>query len=323
MDWRAGANRQALIERAGLLRQIRAFFDQAGVLEVETPLATATSGTDPALQPMSCEFRGPGYSDGLKLFLQTSPEFAMKRLLAGGSGAIYQVCKAFRDGEVGRRHNPEFTILEWYRPGFDHLRLIDEVADLMRSCLDQPQLPVEVHSYAALFRQHLSLDIFDVSEDILRGCALDHHILGAESLELSLDGWLDLLMSHLLEPLLGRAGLSFVADYPASQASLARLNVTDPRTASRFELYYQGLELANGFHELTDATELSARFEAENCQRRSAGLDPMPVDFQLLSAMEYGLPDCAGVALGLDRLLMLKLGLDDIDQVLAFSLGRT
>jgi len=291
------------------------------VLEVETPLAASTSGTDPALEPPTFRYTGPIYPGGVDLYLQTSPEFAMKRLLAAGSGPIYQLCKAFRDGEAGRLHNPEFTILEWYRPGWDMPRLIDEVATVVRLALDRPALPVTSQSYAALFRAHLDIDIHDCGVENLRSLAVRHHVLGAEGMDLDRDGWLDLLLSHLIQPSLGEEGLVFVTDYPASQAALARLN-PDGRSAARFELFHRGIELANGFHELTDADEQAARFEAENCRRHGSGLRPVKVDRRLLGAMQHGLPDCAGVAVGVDRLLMLRTGADDIDSVLAFSLQR-
>ncbi len=319
-DWRPGASLETLRARARLLARIRAFFAASGVLEVETPLAGISFGTDPAIEPLRSRFTGPGHARGLDLYLQSSPEFFMKRLLAAGSGPIWQLCKAFRDGEAGPRHNPEFTLLEWYRPGFDDTALMEEVAALVCAALEQDLL-VEHCAYAALFRTHLGIDPLEADAEGLRDCALAHDVLGAEGLVLDRDGWLDLLMSTLIEPLLGRDGLTFVTDYPASQASLARL-APDGRTAARFELYWQGMELANGFHELSDAAEQAQRFEQENCRRRSAGQAPMPVDDALLAALEHGLPDCVGVALGIDRLLMCQLGLDDIDQVLAFSLAR-
>ncbi len=317
--WRPGASRPALLARAALLADLRSYFAGAGVLEVETPLAC--SGADPALDTLSAIYHGPLFPDGRELYLQTSPEFAMKRLLAAGSGPIYQVCKAFRDGEAGRLHNPEFSILEWYRPGFDVPQLIDEVATLVRLALAAPVLPAERRSYAAVFREHLDIDVLEDSEATLRELALSQGIQGCEEMALGRDGWLDLLLSHLIQPELGRHGLCFVTDYPASQAALARLN-PDGRTAARFELFLQGVELANGYLELLDLEEQVIRFEAENNRRRSQGRPGVPIDLSFLGALQHGLPECAGVALGLDRLLMLRLGVDDIDQVLSFSLQR-
>lgn len=320
-EWRPGADLETLRSRASMLADIRAYFAEAGVLEVETPLACSTGGTDPALQPLVARYQGPVFPKGTDLYLQTSPEFAMKRLLAGGSGPVYQICKAFRDGEAGRLHNPEFTILEWYRPGFDTAELMQEVATVARLALGDPGMPVEHCNYAELFASGLGLDIFDASEEQLRTVALAHHILGADGMELDRDGWLDLLLSHLIQPRLGEQALCFVSDYPASQAALARLN-PDGRTAARFELFLRGVELANGFHELGDPEEQAARFESENCRRRARGLPGVRIDRRLLGALQHGLPDCAGVAVGLDRLLMLRLGIDDIDGVLSFSLQR-
>ena len=300
---------------------IRRHFAAAGVLEVETPLLGQAAGTDPALEPLRIRYTGPGAAAGRTLFLQTSPEFAMKRLLAAGSGPIYQVCKAFRDGEAGPLHNPEFSLLEWYRPGWDAAALIDEVAAVTRLVLERPELPIERRSYAEVFCQATGLDPFRAEAGELARCA-DGYGLSPDLDGLDRDAWLDLLWSHRVQPGLGADALCFVTDYPASQASLARLN-PDGVTAARFELFHRGVELANGFHELTDAAEQGARFEADNCRRRARGQAPVAVDRRLLEAMEAGgLPDCAGVALGLDRLLMLRLERTSLDQVLAFSLAR-
>jgi len=320
-EWRPGADLQVLRTRAAMLADLRRYFAASGVLEVETPLACSTAGTDPALQPLIARYKGPVFPRGTDLYLQTSPEFAMKRLLAAGSGPIYQICKAFRDGEAGRLHNPEFTILEWYRPGFGLSELIDEVARVLRLALGAPEMPVECHTYGGLFASTLGLDVFEASVEDLRAVALRHHILGAEGMHLERDGWLDLLLSHLIQPGLAPRGLCFVTDYPASQAALARLN-PDTRTAARFEVFVRGIELANGFHELLEEDEQAARFEADNCQRRSRGLPAIKIDRRLLGALQHGLPDCAGVAVGLDRVLMLRLGIDDIDGVQSFSLQR-
>jgi lysyl-tRNA synthetase class 2 len=304
-----------------MLAAIRGYFAVAGVLEVETPLLGGAAGTDPALEPLRTRFTGPGAATGRTLFLQTSPEFAMKRLLAAGSGAIYQVCKAFRDGEAGPLHNPEFTLLEWYRPDWDAVALIDEVAAVTRLVLEQPDLPIERRPYAEVFHAATGLDPLRADMAELAGCAAGYG-LSPDLAGMDRDAWLDLLWSHRVQPGLGPDALCFVTDYPASQAALARLN-PDGLSAARFELFHRGVELANGFHELTDAAEQGARFEADNCRRRALGLAPVPVDRRLLEAMETGgLPDCAGVALGLDRLLMLRLGRRSLDEVLAFALAR-
>ncbi len=286
-------------------------------MEVCTPILSQAAGTDPSIEPLHTRYTGPRYPQGLDLFLQTSPEFAMKRLLAAGSGPIYQIAQVFRDGEYGSRHNPEFTLLEWYRPGLDHHGLMKEVADLVSACLGE-EPGVEKISYVALFERKFGWNPLQARIRQLEDAAKMH---GVETCNLERrDQWLDLLMSLVIEPTLGAQGLTFVYDYPASQASLARLSSEDGRIASRFELYYRGLELANGFHELTDAVEQRKRFEAENRQRQQHGLAQLPVDENLLEALESGLPDCAGVALGLDRLLMLQQGEAALDDVLTFSL---
>lgn len=315
--WGPSAHLDALRARAVLLARVRAFFAEAGVLEVDTPILSRAGASDPALN----SFRART-GDGRLLYLHTSPEFPMKRLLAAGSGPIYQICKVFRDDERGRLHHPEFSLLEWYRPGWDEGRLMDEVAALVRLVLERPELPVERLSYRDLFRQRLNVDPWTASSDTLRARALEVGISGAESLELERDAWLDLLLSHSLEPQLGRARLTFVQDYPPSQAALARVRPGDPPVAERFELYLEGVELANGFCELIDAEEQRARFLADLAIRESRGQHCPPLDERLLAALEAGLPECAGVALGLDRLLMLAIGAHHIDEVLAFPLER-
>ncbi len=313
----ASSTRELLEARAGLLDGVRRFFRARGVLEVETPILSFAAGTDPALEPFVTRYLGPGAPQGRLLYLQTSPEFHMKRLLASGSGDIFQVARAFRQGERGPRHNPEFTLLEWYRTGFDHHRLMEEVAELVSELLGAVR-PVEKVAWRELFLDRFGWDPLEaeVEEMAATAAALG---LEAEGLE-TRDQWLDLLMSLALEPELGRGRLTFVHGYPASQASLARLCPDDPRLACRFELYLEGMELANGFHELADAAEQLARFEADNRARRAGGREPLPVDLRLIEALRRGLPDCAGVALGLDRLLMVKLQAARIDEVLSFPL---
>ncbi len=321
-EWRPSAGPEALKARAAMLAAIRNFFAERGVLEVDTPLLAPAAGTDPAIEPLRTVFTGPGHAHGLPLYLQTSPEFFMKRLLAADSGPIYQVCKAFRDGELGPRHNPEFTILEWYRPGFDHHRLMDEVAELVMACLGR-ELPVERRPYRELFLERYGIDPLESDPSRLRQAAIEHGLPGAESIALDgVDGWLDLLLSHGIEAGLGQGRLTFVTDYPASQAVLARLNPDDPRTAARFELYLDGIELANGFQELVDATEQRARFAHDQALRAARGQPPVAMDEAFLAALQAGLPDCAGVALGLDRLLMRSLDAAQLDAVMAFPLGR-
>ncbi len=317
--WRPAVGPEALRARARLLRGIRRFLDERGVLEVETPVLSRAGTTDPAIDSLATRFTGPGAAAGLPLWLHTSPEFPMKRLLAAGSGPIYQICRVFRDGEAGRLHNPEFTLLEWYRPGFDLARLMDEVSALVRSLL--PACAGDTRAtYGDLFQRHLGIDPHRASVDELRRAA---RAAGVDpSLEAGdRDAWLDLLMSHCIEPRLPD-GLCFVHDYPASQAALARLRPGDPPVAERFELYLDRVELANGFHELADAAEQRRRFEGDLARRRAEGRPGPPLDEALLQALAAGLPDCSGVALGVDRLLMRVVGADRIDQVLAFPIDR-
>lgn len=305
-----------------MLAEIRDFFRRAGVMEVETPLCASAPTPDPALASFWTSYLGPGYPTGKRLYLQTSPEFAMKRLLAAGSGPIYQISKAFRNGESGRWHNPEFTILEWYRLGWDHHALMAEVAALVQKILGADR-PLEKHSYGDLFAQYLGLDAHAADSRELRACALRQGLAGAAKLELpDREAWLDFLLTACIEPRLGRDGLCFVYDYPASKASLARIRAGSPPVAERFELYIQGIELANGFHELADAKEQRRRFEQEADSRRRAGQEAPPLDEYFLAALDAGLPSCSGVALGVDRLLMLALGRQRIDEVIAFPLDR-
>jgi lysyl-tRNA synthetase class 2 len=328
-DWSACATPPALQARAEMLARIRAFFAAAGVMEVETPILSHAGATDPALASLALA-RGvsgaPSEADRT-LFLQTSPEFSMKRLLASGSGPVYQICKVFRGGERGRLHHPEFTLLEWYRPGWDYRHLMEEVADLVRAALQRPTLPMEHVRYRDLFREVLDLDPFTAPVQILREAAITAGIPDADRLDLARDAWLDLLLTQCLEPRLGRFGMDFLCDYPPSQAALARIRPAgeppdDQAVAERFELYIEGVELANGFHELTDAAEQGARFAHDCAERRRLGLAEIPPDGLLLAALQAGMPASSGVALGLDRLLMIATGAKHIDQVLAFPIER-
>ncbi len=308
--------------RAELLANIRSFFQGLGVMEVETPICSGSASTDPMLESFTTSFTGPGVPEAKELFLHTSPEFPMKRLLAAGSGPVYQMCKVFRNGEFGRMHNPEFTLLEWYQPGYDHHRLMGEVAELINGLLPAP-LPVERVSYGELFQGRLGLDPHQCSLEEMRGHAIKAGVPGCESLDLhTVDGWLDLLLTHCIEPHLGQGNLCFVYDYPATQASLARIRPGTPPLAERFELYIDGIELANGFHELASGPEQRSRFNADLEQRRANGVREVPMDELLLAALDAGLPGCSGVALGVDRLLMRLAGASHIQDVLAFPLER-
>jgi lysyl-tRNA synthetase class 2 len=314
--WRPSAEIEILRGRAAILARLRAFFAERGVLEVETPALSAATVTDLHLHSLAAKVEYAGES---RLFyLQTSPEFAMKRLLAAGSGPIFQLCRSFRDGESGRLHNPEFTMLEWYRPGYDHQKLMDEMADLLELLLGGPR--AERKTYGEAFAAVYGIDPHAAKAEELAALAAARGIevvgYGKDS---PVDDWLMLLFSLGVEPGLGRGRPTFIYDYPASQAALAR--VADGR-ARRFEVYAHGIELANGFHELSDAAEQRRRFEADREERRRRGLPLPPIDENLLAALEAGLPDCAGVALGVDRLVMLALGKKSLAEVIAFPADR-
>lgn len=319
-DWRPGAELEVLRQRAQLLEKTRRFFAARDVLEVETPLLSAAAVTDVHLHSFRTRFEGPGAPAGRELWLQTSPEYAMKRLLAAGSGPIYQITRAFRDGESGPVHNPEFTLLEWYRPGFDHHALMDEVDLFLAEMLGTPA--AQRLSYAAAFSRHVGLDPHRASGAELQGAARERGIEGVGLALDDRDGWLALLMTHAVEPRLPPSRPTFVYDFPASQAALARIRPGSPPLAERFEVYAGGLELANGYHELRDPREQRARFERDLELRRERGLREPPIDERLLAALRAGLPECAGVALGFDRLLLIAAAVVSLRDVIAFTVDR-
>jgi lysyl-tRNA synthetase class 2 len=304
--------------RARLLAKMRAFF-------AERPVLSQAASTDPNIHSMQSSYVGPGAARGLPLYLHTSPEFPMKRLLAAGSGPIYQVCKVFRQGELGRLHNPEFTMLEWYRPGYSYQDLMDEVEQLTTVLLvDYLQLQnSERLTYGEAFRRYAGgIDAYNATPRELLECLHQFGIIPPDSIQQDRDALLDLLLTHVVEPKLGQQRLTFIYDYPASQAALARVRTGSPSVAERFELYLQGMELANGFHELIDSAEQLNRFEHDLVRRSQNGSPQVPVDRRFLAALEYGLPNCSGVALGFDRLCMVALGANKIDEVISFSLPR-
>jgi lysyl-tRNA synthetase class 2 len=321
-DWRPGAPIEALRLRAALYARIRDFFAARGVLEVETPVMSVAGNTEPNIASFALEFSGRTDGAPRTRWLRTSPEYPLKRLLASGIGDCYELGRVFRDGEAGGRHNPEFTMLEWYRVGWDHQHLADETAELVRVALalaGRDAQPERI-AYRELYRQRLGLDPFTADEATLRAelgdVAIDPHGLVR-------DDWLDLLMTHRLQPAFAPARMLVVYDYPASQCALARLRRDgDATVAERFELYLGPLELANGYHELTDADEQRARFERDQARRSQRGAAIPPIDERLLAGMRSGLPACAGVALGIDRLLMAMTGSDRIAEVLAFDFAR-
>lgn len=321
VDWRPSASITRLKERADFLSAIRQFFADRQILEVDTPLLCQGVATDPCLQAFAVQVS----AKPLFRYLQTSPEYAMKRLVAAGSGPIYYLGKAFRAEEVGRKHNPEFTMLEWYRPSWDHVALIAEVDALIQSLLATK--PALIVTYAALFQHYFAIQPHLTDIAALQAAAIEKQWVREGDLpELDKDGWLDLLMSHGIEPHLGQTEPLVVTDYPASQASLAKtrtISGSQPyQVAERFEFYFKGLELANGYHELCCAKEQAERFQEDLAKRKTLGLSELPIDPYLLAALQAGFPPCAGVALGVDRLLMLKVAEQAIANVLPFAWER-
>jgi lysyl-tRNA synthetase class 2 len=317
MSWQPKATRATMLRRAAMLAAVRSFFAARGVLEVETPILSAAAVSDPQLESVGSRLAGLAR----EFYLQTSPEYAMKRLLAAGSGDIYQICKVFRDEEHGRWHNPEFTMIEWYRLGFDDAALMDEVDALVRTLLAPQRTlpPTERLTYSAALERHAGVDAHSSDAD-LTAAAQRHGIVCDAPLDR--DAKLDLLMGFVVGPRLGSDGPCFICDYPASQAALARLKPGASGVAARFELYLDGVELANGFHELQDAAEQRARFNRDLELRRRRGQKQRPVDENLLAALEHGMPDCAGVALGFDRLVALAIGADSLAQSMAFTIDN-
>jgi len=315
-DWQPTASLENLKLRAALLGKLRQFFAARSVLEVDTPALSIAGTTDRHIASFRVED-----GRGVHLYLHTSPEFPMKRRLAAGVGDIWQLCKVFRGGEAGRNHNPEFTLLEWYRIGFDPHRLMAEVAELVSTLVPGLARAPEHLTYREAFQRHAGLDPVHASKE---DCAAALGKAGRHppTSELDLDGWLDLLAGEIVYPALGRGGLTFIYDYPESQAALARVRPGEPPVAERFEAFLQGVELANGFHELADAVEQRRRFEADRAYRRDQGLMDVPLDEHLLAALARGRPDCSGVALGFDRLVMIAAGARSLAEILAFPADR-
>lgn len=307
------ASFNALQERAALYRYLREFFWTRSVLEVETPALSVAAVSDPYIQPVEARVMG-----GAR-YLHTSPEYPMKRLLCAGSGSIYQICKVFRDGEAGGRHNPEFTMLEWYRTEFDHRQLMDEVAQLVMEYLEIYE--EKRYTYQSLFEDFTGINPHIASNQQLIDFLDSMHI---EFPDVDRLGLLDLILTHHIEPQLPKNTLVFVEDFPQDQAALAKIISTSEgvSVAKRFELYVNGVELANGYWELTDAQEQLSRFQQDQALRQSIGIESKPIDEAFIQAMSEGMPECAGVAMGLDRLLMLKLGTEQIADVLSFDFSR-
>lgn len=318
VEWKPSASITHLLKRAKILAEIRQFFTDRGVLEVETPVLSEFSVTDIHLSTFQTQFLAPFAPQAKTLHLMTSPEYHMKRLLAAGSGAIFQLCKVFRNEEVSKRHNPEFTMLEWYRPHFDMYRLINEVDDLLQQILDCD--PAESYSYQFVFQTYVGLDPLSASKGQLVAKAKAHGFQCDENEHR--DTLLQFLFSEIVEPNIGKTRPTAVYHFPSTQAALAQISTEDHRVAERFEFYYKGLELANGFHELSDAKEQLLRFEQDNLQRKAMGLPPQEVDKRFLAALKAGIPNCSGVALGIDRLLMIAMNAESIEQVMAFGVDN-
>lgn len=307
-DWTPTTAPSALLARDQLYKNIRSFFSQRNYLEVDTPILGIAGTTDPHIQSFQTAFQNQQF------YLQTSPEFFMKRLLAAGSGPIFALTKAFRQEEVGRFHNPEFTMLEWYRPGFDDHQLMVEVAELLTDILD---LPATFLSYRDVFQVALNIDPHVASLVELQAATKQH--VDIELQDDDRDTWLELLFSHVVQPGLVD-GVTFVFDYPETQAALAKVSrdTVGRSVAQRFEAFVDGVELANGYWELSDAAEHEKRFQNDKLKRQALGLPDVDIDKKLIQAIASGLPECAGVALGVDRLLMLKTGSDHITDVISF-----
>ena len=313
MDWRPSADIDALRLRARLLRAVRGYFDTQGVLEVETPALCSRTVTDPSIESLVSHDR-----IGRVWFLQTSPEFAMKRLLAAGSGSIYQITRAYRDGESGRHHDMQFSILEWYRVGFDHHRLIEDVDALLDGVLG-PQSSRQM-TFREAFSRYLDLDPFAAATAELHD-ACETRGFSSRAAAASRDECLDYLLAAAVQPSFG-AGRVYLLDFPASQAALAKIRAGAPQVAERFELYVDGIEIANGYHELQDAVELERRMRRDIEARRETGRTVPEADQRLLAAHDAGLPACAGVAVGLDRLVMIAGRYRTLPEVLAFPSDR-
>ncbi len=315
--WRPTARLEVLRLRAQLLAVVRAHFAASGALEVQTPVMVGAAVTDVHLESLEVR-RGDGARVG---FLQTSPEYAMKRLLCAGAPDLFQVAQVFREGERGRNHNPEFTMVEWYRLGIDHHALMRDVESLLRALLEplRTVAPTLTTTYADAFRSALGCDPIEAATREIEACLRQHGADVPASLAGDRDGLLDLAMASHVAPGFAGDRITFVHDFPASQAALARVR---GKVASRFEAFWGGLELANGFHELADAAEQARRFAADSSGRARRGQPARATDRHFLAALAAGLPACAGVALGFDRVVMVAAGVNRIDDVIAFPVER-
>ena len=313
LNWLPGASAENLRKRAEMLAKIRHFFSDRNVLEVETPLLAHCTVTDVFIQSLRLETKLRGRTE--TLYLQTSPEYSMKRLLGSGIGPIYQICKAFREGETSTRHNPEFTMLEWYQPGYTMTALMDAVEQLLSVLLGYEN--ISRYSYREVFLEKLDIDPHSISVEDLEVATRKR--IDIYDGDLGKSDYLQLLMAHVIEPML--AENFFVYDFPVGQAALAKFEADemDMTVAKRFELFCEGMEIANGYYELTDADEQRSRFEVDGEKRRKLGLPQYAIDEKLLAALDAGIPQSAGVAVGIDRLLMLLVGSSNIRDVISFT----
>ncbi len=309
-NWRPTSSIENIQLRAQLLSLARSYFYEQKILEVETPLLGSHTVTDPNIESFTC------VQNGLCRFLQTSPEYAMKRLLAAGSPDIYQICKSFRIGESGSLHNPEFTLIEWYRLGFSLDQIIQDTINLLYVLLED-EVSVDLISYNDAFLDSVGISLCDVSDHELQNIAENNGL--ATKQQLSQGEYVDFVFSHCVIPEFSSQNFTVVKNYPASQAALAKLNACDSGVSERFEIFYRGVELANGYHELTDFQEQQQRFENDMTNRKFLRKSQVTSDQRLLDAMKYGLPDCAGVAVGFDRVMMIKSGASSISDVISFD----
>ena len=320
-QWQAKASNEALRQRAQAYRLIRQFFEDRGVLEVETPMLSEAGNTDPNIESFNLQFSGASSAGSSRRWLRTSPEFALKRLLASGLGDCYELGRVFRNGEFGHKHNPEFTMLEWYRIAWNHHQLMDECVELVVALFQQQNkvLRVQRYTYQALFLEILNVDPHHCTDSDLLQIVESNVNVAVNGLVR--DDYLHLLMTHLIEPSFPSTQLTVVYDFPASQCALAKVRLGDTPVAERFEIYLGANELANGYHELTDSVEQLNRFNNNLALRLQRGAVLPDIDTRLIQAMQH-LPECAGVAMGIERLLMALMQKDCIEDVMAFSFNR-
>ncbi|MDR9498480.1 MAG: EF-P lysine aminoacylase EpmA [Hydrogenovibrio sp.] len=335
-NWAPSARLSTLKKRSQCLQHLRAFLYQRDLIEVDTPMLSAAATPDAQLDSLALDVQAPGQANPVRRYLHTSPEYPMKRLLCAGSGDLFYLGKVFRDRDLGRRHQIEFTLLEWYRRGFDLKQMMLETAELIESVLQalgedegvaltQPTRPLEILTWQQAYARYAGMDDpFGANSQTYQACLEAHRIAPIEGVdEDDTELWAQLVFTEVIEPQLGRGRVTCVSHYPASQASLARLDPQDARLALRFEVYVEGEELANGYQELQDPTEHRRRFEQEQSTRQALGKSAMPVDEHLLAALESGgLPACSGVALGVDRLLALALGEERLEAVMPFGFDQ-